>query len=75
MVSAFDKTFKLGVLLSFIDWFTFNVVFLLYSLYIGLNTSNEFFVDILISNIAYFIALQIVTISLHPQTGSAGKGA
>lgn len=43
MVSAFDKTFKLGVLLSFIDWFTFNVVFLLYSLYIGLNTSNEFF--------------------------------
>lgn len=73
MVSAFDKTFKLGVLLSFIDWFTFNVVFLLYSLYIGLNTSNDFFVDILISNIAYFIALQIVTISLHHRQAQPAK--
>ena len=28
MISAFDKTFKLGILLSVIDWLTFNVVFL-----------------------------------------------
>ena len=27
MTSAFDRTFKLGILLSIIDWLTFNIVF------------------------------------------------
>lgn len=73
MISAFDKTFKLGVLLSVIDWFTFNVVFLLYSLFIGLDESSDFYVDILIANIAYYIALQIVTISLHHRQAQPAK--
>lgn len=37
MISAFDKTFKLGILLSVIDWLTFNVVFLLFTLFSGLT--------------------------------------
>ncbi|WP_298451518.1 undecaprenyl-phosphate glucose phosphotransferase [uncultured Prevotella sp.] len=73
MISAFDKTFKLGVFLSVIDWFTFNVVFVLFSLLIWPESSEEFAVDLLIANIAYLIALQIVTISLHHRQAQPAK--
>lgn len=73
MISAFDKTFKLGVFLSVIDWFTFNVVFVLFSLLVWPENSEEFVVDLLISNIAYLIALQIVTISLHHRQAQPAK--
>lgn len=65
MISAFDKTFKLGILLSVIDWLTFNVVFLLFTLFLGADTSGEFVADLLMANVSYVVALQIVTISLH----------
>lgn len=61
MISAFDKTFKLGILLSIIDWVTFNVVFLLFSLFFQVDVDGEFMIDILIANIAYLIALQMLT--------------
>lgn len=73
MISAFDKTFKLGVLLSVIDWFTFNVVFVLFSLLGWLGKSEEFAVGLLVANIAYLIALQIVTISLHHRQAQPAK--
>lgn len=73
MISAFDKTFNLGVFLSVIDWFTFNVVFVLFSLLVWPENSEEFVVDLLISNIAYLIALQIVTISLHHRQAQPAK--
>ena len=62
MISAFDKTFKLGILLSVIDWLTFNVVFLLFTLFSGADTSGEFVADLLMANVSYVVALQIVTI-------------
>lgn len=73
MISAFDKTFKLGILLSVIDWLTFNVVFLLFALFIKLYACNDFFVDVLFANIAYLVALQIVTISLHHRQSQPAK--
>lgn len=73
MISAFDKTFKLGVLLSVIDWLTFNVVFVLFSLFAWMNKSSEFMLDLLIANVAYFIALQIVNISLHHRQAQPAK--
>lgn len=51
MISAFDKTFKLGILLSVIDWLTFNVVFLLFTLFSGADTSGEFVADLLMANV------------------------
>lgn len=71
MISAFDKTFKLGIFLSVIDWLTFNVIFLLFSLFI--DTNGEFLIDLLIANVAYLIALQIVTISLHHRQAQPAK--
>lgn len=68
MISAFDRTFKLGLLLSVLDWLTFNVVFLFahYFKFIPfLNMGEDFMVHLLTANIAYVIALQFVTISLH----------
>lgn len=65
MISAFDKTFKLGILLSVIDWLTFNVVFVILSSFVWLDINYSFTADLIIANIAYFIALQIVNISLH----------
>lgn len=73
MISAFDKTFKLGVFLSVIDGLTFNVVFILFSLLAGFGESNEFVADLLIANLSYFIALQIVTISLHHRQAQPAK--
>lgn len=73
MISAFDKTFKLGILLSIIDWVTFNVVFLLFSLFFQVDVDREFMIDILIANIAYLIALQIVNISLHHRQAQPAK--
>lgn len=76
MISAFDRTFKLGVLLSVIDWLTFNVVFVLSFLipwFPFAGSRAEFFTDLLISNISYIVALQIVTISLHHRSSQPAK--
>lgn len=73
MISAFDKTFKLGILLSVIDWLTFNVVFLLFTLFLGADTSGEFVADLLMANVSYVVALQIVTISLHHRQAQPAK--
>jgi len=68
MYSAFDKAFKLDLMLSVIDWLTFNVVLISCSLmhiwpfYYG---GTQFVRDVIISNIAYLLAQQIVKISLH----------
>lgn len=73
MISSFDKTFKLGILLSVIDWLTFNVVFLLFTLFSGADTSGEFVADLLKANVSYVVALQIVTISLHHRQAQPAK--
>lgn len=73
MISAFDKTFKLGILLSVIDWLTFNVVFLLFTLFSGADTSGEFVAALLMANVLYVVALQIVTISLHHRQAQPAK--
>lgn len=76
MISAFDRTFKLGILLSVIDWLTFNIVFVLSFLipwFPFAGSRAEFFTDLLISNISYAIALQIVTISLHHRQSQPAK--
>lgn len=68
MISAYDKTFKLDIILSIIDWLTFNLVLFICCL-IGMwshyDNGEQMFMDILISNIAYIIALQFVAITLH----------
>lgn len=68
MDSAFDKTFKLDVALSIIDWLTFNIVLISCCLmhvwpfyYDNLQLSR----DVIISNLAYLLAQQIVSITLH----------
>ncbi len=68
MASATDKTFKLGLLLSVIDWVTFNVIFFLMLFVFKLpyiNAWHDWAMDISVANISYIIALQIVNISLH----------
>ena len=68
MISTLDRTIKLGILLSVIDWLTFNVVFLLsfHLNWFPLPDWKEHFTTYLVTaNIAYAIALQAVTISLH----------
>ena len=76
MISAFDRTLKLGVSLSVIDWLTFNIVFLL-SYYLSwfpfLNWEGNFLTYFITSNIAYIIALQFVTISLHHRWAQPAK--
>ena len=76
MISAFDRTFKLGVLLSAIDWLMFNIVFWP-SYYLNwfprLNMDENFGTYLLIANIAYIIALQFVTISLHHRQSQPAK--
>jgi len=68
MSSAFDKTFKLDVFLSIIDWLTFNIVLLscclmhVWPFYYG---NSQFTRDVIISNLAYLIAQQMVSITLH----------
>ena len=76
MKSAFDRTFKLGLLLSVIDWLTFNVVFILMhysSLIPCLSVDDDFNTHVLFANIAYIIALQFVTISLHHRQSQPAK--
>lgn len=68
MISAFDRTYKLGTLVSVIDWLTFNVVFLLsYHLnwFPRLDWNGHFSTYFITANLAYIIALQFVSISLH----------
>lgn len=68
MSSAFDKTYKLDILLSAIDWLTFNVVlFACYFMHIWpfYTSGVQFTTDIIISNISYLVAQQLVTITLH----------
>ena len=76
MISASDRTFKLGVLLSVIDWLTFNIVFLLsYTLnwFPWLDWNGHFATYMLAANVAYIIALQFVTISLHHRQSQPAK--
>lgn len=76
MISAFDRTFKLGILLSVIDWLTFNIVFVLSFLipwFPFAGSRADFFTDLFISNISYAVALQIVTISLHHRQSQPAK--
>lgn len=68
MISAFDRTYKIGTLLSTIDWLTFNVVFLL-SYYLKwfprLDWDEHFSTYFITANAAYIIALQVKRILLH----------
>ena len=76
MASAFDRTFKLDILLSVIDWLTFNIVFLL-SYILGwfpyLEWEEHFATYIIIANVAYIIALQAITISLHHRLSPSAR--
>lgn len=68
MYSAFDKAFKLDLILSVIDWLTFNVVLIsccLMHIWPFYYDGTQFSRDVIISNIAYLLAQQIVQISLH----------
>lgn len=76
MISAFDRTFKQGLLLSVLDWLTFNVVFVLihylrFAPYFSLG--ENFITHFLVANISYVIALQFVTISLHHRQSQPAK--
>ena len=76
MISTLDRTIKLGILLSVIDWLTFNVVFLLsfHLDWFPLSDWKEHFTTYLVTaNIAYAIALQAVTISLHHRMSQTAK--
>ena len=76
MISAFDRTFKLGVLLSVIDWLTFNIVFLssYYASWLPfLDWNGHFATCMCAANAAYIIALQFVTISLHHRQAQPAK--
>ena len=76
MISAFDRTFKLGVLLSVIDWLTFNIVFLssYYASWLPfLDWHGHFATCMCAANAAYIIALQFVTISLHHRQAQPAK--
>lgn len=76
MISAFDRTFKLGLLLSVLDWLTFNVVFILVH-YLQVAPyfclEEDFLTHFLTANISYIIALQFVTISLHHRQSQPAK--
>lgn len=68
MTSAFDKTFKLDLVLSVIDWLTFNVVLIsccLMHVWPFYLDETQLTRDVLISNIAYIVAQQLVSITLH----------
>ncbi len=68
MAPATYKTFKLGVILSVIDWLVFNAVFILGVCALNLpffeRGDNEM-ANILLANLAYVIALLICPIRLH----------
>lgn len=76
MISAFDRTFKLGILLSVIDWLTFNIVFLI-AYYLNwfplLDWEQHFTTYFITANVAYVIALQAITISLHHRQAQPAK--
>lgn len=66
MISAFDRTYKLGLILSVIDWLTFNIVFFLYMcLFPQLDRNGQTYTYFITANVAYLIVQQFVTISLH----------
>ena len=73
MISAFDKTYKLDLILSAIDWLTFNVVLIMcgilhvWPFYTG---REQLLIDVVISNIAYLLAQQFVAITLHHRQSS-----
>ena len=76
MISGSDRTFKLGMLLSVIDWLVFNGIFIcsyLCEIYPFAGDRTSFGSDWLISNISYLIALQIITISLHHRMSQPAK--
>lgn len=68
MKSAFDKSFKLDIILAVIDWLTFNCVLItcfLMHVWPFYYDDTQFSRDIIISNIAYILAQQVVAITLH----------
>ena len=68
MIPTLNRTIKLGVLLSVIDWLTFNIVFLLsYHLdwFTLFDRGEHFTTHLITANVAYVISLHAVTISLH----------
>lgn len=68
MITAFDRTFKLDLTLSIIDWLTFNIVFLLSYLldwFPFLDWDGHAAAYFISANAAYIVALQAITISLH----------
>lgn len=68
MQSASDRTFKLGLILSVLDWLTFNAVIgILYgALFLSSSShTGHTALNLLMANISYVLALQIVNIGLH----------
>ncbi len=71
MTSTTSKTFRLGIIISIIDWLTFNVVFLLGTYlfkfpYLYASGSKAIYIyNVILANLSYIIALQCVEISLH----------
>ncbi len=68
MKSTSGKTFKIGIIISVIDWLTFNVIFLLCHYLFDFNYTNigdNDIYNLIIANISYIIALYFTPISLH----------
>lgn len=68
MQSASDRTFKLGLILSVLDWLTLNAILLILYFVACLSSSGNVgfpVFNMLMANISYVLALQIVSISLH----------
>lgn len=68
MNSGSDKMLKLDILLSVIDWLTFNAVLILCCLlhiWPFYHDSTQFLADLAVSNMAYIVALQFFMITLH----------
>lgn len=68
MTSATDKTYKTSLLLSIADLLTFNIIFtlnIIFGWYLFAGAHESTLTKFVFSNIAYIIALQYISISLH----------
>lgn len=68
MTSATDKTYKTSLLLSIADLLTFNIIFtlnIIFGWYLFAGAHESTITKFAFSNIAYIIALQYISISLH----------
>lgn len=68
MTSATDKTYKTSLLLSIADLLTFNIIFtlsIIFDWYLFAGAHESTLTKSVFSNIAYIIALQYISISLH----------